>query len=320
MEVACQTDPQAMAALLPVNYPANLVYAQSMLAMSISQRQIIETQKMMLRMLLREKTEHDNMQAVLNDSGVLRVVGSVAGVSGPCDIAGLVQAAAAAAGNVEGAGAPAGGRAEAANADQPPVERWRTVSSALKVALVMILLEVRALWFIVYFFATFLYIGGMFDPAIAWFMRHRTQGSLEQQLNQLRSQQQRATAPPPAPAAVAAAAEPIPAENPDVPDSVPVVQTSDHTGQSAVSSQGGDAIPQELNSPTAAPESLAPTVTPATNEHAVGDAGADAATGAGEAQRAAPDGPPHNQRFFYQLVVMFFMTLIPWWTPDPRYL
>merc|ERR1719420_199424 len=45
----------------------------------------------------------------------------------------------------------------------------------------------------------------------------------------------------------------------------------------------------------------------------------------GEAQPAPPQvdlrpPPPYWVRWFYQLVVMFVMTMFPWWTPDQRYL
>lgn len=46
---------------------------------------------------------------------------------------------------------------------------------------------------------------------------------------------------------------------------------------------------------------------------------ADPAPAAAPAAPAAPP-PPYWQRFIYQLFVMFFLTLMPWWTPNPRYM
>ncbi|CAK9028482.1 Uncharacterized protein SCF082_LOCUS18380 [Durusdinium trenchii] len=37
------------------------------------------------------------------------------------------------------------------------------------------------------------------------------------------------------------------------------------------------------------------------------------------AEAAPPAAPPFWQRFIYQLFIMFFLTLMPWWTPNPRY-
>merc|ERR1712232_957298 len=52
------------------------------------------------------------------------------------------------------------------------------------------------------------------------------------------------------------------------------------------------------------------------NEAPSQDANASpATTAAAEAER-----PPYWQRFVYQLFVMFFMTLLPWWNPNPHYL
>mmetsp|Transcript_28007 Transcript_28007/g.34195 ORF Transcript_28007/g.34195 Transcript_28007/m.34195 type:complete len:139 (+) Transcript_28007:1-417(+) len=42
---------------------------------------------------------------------------------------------------------------------------------------------------------------------------------------------------------------------------------------------------------------------------------------AGAAEAVPPQAPPPFwQRFIYQLFVMFFLTLMPWWTPNPRYM
>lgn len=49
------------------------------------------------------------------------------------------------------------------------------------------------------------------------------------------------------------------------------------------------------------------------------DGAARAEAPAAPAAPPAP-APPFWQRFIYQLFVMFFLTLMPWWTPNPRYM
>jgi len=49
------------------------------------------------------------------------------------------------------------------------------------------------------------------------------------------------------------------------------------------------------------------------------DGAAPAEAPAAPAAPPAP-APPFWQRFIYQLFVMFFLTLMPWWTPNPRYM
>merc|ERR1719188_1368901 len=92
------------------------------------------------------------------------------------------------AGDVAGA-AVAAAPAAAAEAQQgEPMRRHRRrLAAAVKVGVVMVLLEVRVGWFLMYFFACFLFIGGLFDPLLDWFRRHSAQATLEQQLNMLRN-------------------------------------------------------------------------------------------------------------------------------------
>merc|ERR1719161_1878333 len=105
-------------------------------------------------------------------------------------------AAAAAVGADPGAPAAAG----AANAEQPAGEQvgavWQQyrLAAIMKIALIMILLEVKTGWFFVYFFAVFLYIGGVFDPFVEWFQRHTQRLTLDQQLTRIRNQRRKAEA------------------------------------------------------------------------------------------------------------------------------
>ena len=44
------------------------------------------------------------------------------------------------------------------------------IGPIVKVALIMLLLEVKPVWFFVYFFAVFLFLGGIFDPIVDWYV------------------------------------------------------------------------------------------------------------------------------------------------------
>ncbi|CAJ1416529.1 unnamed protein product [Effrenium voratum] len=86
-------------------------------------------------------------------------------------------------------------------------------------------------------------------------------------------------------------------------------------------------LEQQLNAMRQERAAEAPAAPAAAPEAAEG-AAADASTGGegevpADAQRPPaenPEQPPYWQRFVYQLLVMFFLTLIPWWNPNPRYL
>lgn len=174
----------------------------------------------------------------------------------------------------------------------------RRLAAAVKVALVMVLLEARTGWFFIYFFAVLLYIAGLFDPFIDWFRRAQgTQTTLEQQLANLRTRTREAEAAAAAAVVARAAADAAAAAAAAAGEPAADAGASGHSEREAEGSS--DAA----------------------------DSGGAAASGAGasggetgEAVEQQPEGPPYWTRFGYQLVVMFFMTLIPWWNPNPRYL
>jgi len=326
---------------LPLDYPANLIYAQNMLAISLSQLQRVETQKVMLQLLLREHSEHEKAQATAAAIAALEpaiavlkgAAGLARNLAAPQHIqaahaAGAAAAAAAASVAAAGAAGGAGGAAPADAGENMRLHR-RRLAAAVKVALVMLLLEVRTAWFFIYFFAVFLYIGGIFDPFLEWFRRYSTQTTLEQQLNVLRNRQQQGAGAAPvvpalargaaAPAGNAAASQPPLAP---VPDSATAPAASSAAASGSIGGAAAATSGGVQDGGAASSSADIPAATAGTGEAAA--TGATAGAGAEGAAVAAPvappqDLPPHGHRFFYQLVVMFFMTLIPWWNPDPRY-
>eukprot|EP00440_Ansanella_granifera_P047531 gb/GFBE01051482.1/.p1 GENE.gb/GFBE01051482.1/~~gb/GFBE01051482.1/.p1 ORF type:complete len:306 (+),score=84.57 gb/GFBE01051482.1/:1-918(+) len=302
-DACCQLPAGHGTVSLAEQYPANLLYAQGMLNTSMLQLQQVELQIAMLRGYLNKhmSLDHASEEAtkICKDGTTTRLI-----FSG--DAEALAAAAAAlraysdsvqqATGARAGAAAPnAQAEPAAADAAQQPaqVEQQRAVhrrrlAAAVKVALVMILLEFKMGWFFIYFFAVFFYIGGMFDSWIDWFQNfNNNQNTLEHQLNALRRGQANAGE---AAAGAAARAGNADAAAPAA-DAAPAAARAD--GDSAGTGEG--------------------------------EAAQNAAEGEVQATPAAPAPPqpplpPYWQRFIYQLIVMFFGTLIPWWNPNPRYL
>lgn len=320
MDACCQTCGVPAAQVpLPMQYPANLIYAQNMLAICMSQSQTVDLNIAQLRFYLREHEMRAALGAVLGSQAALAAaqlpagfsaaaVAAAVGSAAPAAPAEALPGAAAAAGAAADVGAAAEGGAEGAPLENLRVHR-RRLAAALKVAFVMVLLEVRTGWFFVYFFAVFLYIGGIFDPFIEWFQKRPVRVTLEQQLanlrnrqrtvegEQLHQQQQRAAA--------AAAA------------------TADAAGAGAAPAEDGAAPTPAAGSATSSGDGASSPDAAAASTDA-----ASALTGALDGAAAAPDAVaevpaievPWSHRFIYQLFVMFFMTLLPWWNPDPHYL
>eukprot|EP00931_Biecheleriopsis_adriatica_P076623 TRINITY_DN50311_c0_g1_i1.p1 TRINITY_DN50311_c0_g1~~TRINITY_DN50311_c0_g1_i1.p1 ORF type:complete len:342 (+),score=104.10 TRINITY_DN50311_c0_g1_i1:90-1028(+) len=293
--------------LLVEHYPANLLFAQGMLNTTMLQLNKVELQIAQLNGYLNEHRcleealqwdEKDDKGARLLFAGDAEaLVAAAAALQAISNATQAIAAGGGAAAGVEGeaAAAPAGGE----QADQQRAATRRRLAACVKVALVMILLEVKLGWYFIYFFAAFFYIGGMFDTWIEYFQNfNNNQTTLENQLNALRRGQapggedgaDRAAAPE---AAGVGAAAPNPA--PEV----------------VAAASEGEAVPSSST------EQIAGAAGSGMPTEAVAASGEPA--GAAEAAQAAPQ-PPYWQRFFYQLFVMFFMTLIPWWNPDPRYI
>jgi len=227
-----------------------------------------------------------------------------------------VPGAAAAAAAAEGAAAVAAANGENANAEGGENAnaagglwgRFR-IGPIVKVALIMLLLEVKPVWFFVYFFAVFLYLGGIFDPIVEWFKTHAAQQPLEAQLVNLREREQQA----------------VPEDTP--PSNEPTAELTGENQPSSSSNPGEEKGEGEEESPTKTADESTPSsglsATPKTNtENGNKTDGTVAAPGAEEEQ---PPGEQPNPvawiiRFCYQLFVMFVMTLLPMWNPDPRYL
>jgi len=311
-DVSCQTDPMGSMD----TYPNNLMYAQSMLALTMSQLNQVDTQIARLRGMLLEHQHAAYKTDSLGAGFAQPLMGAAAAaVSAACATQVVAKAPEAStssssttpASTTAAIAAPQHGRpAPAADAPAPEgdanaaaaavaaaagapaeeggqlrIHRMR-LAAAVKVALVMILMDLKAGWFFLYFFGVFLYVGGMFDPIIDFLSRgQRSQQSLEQQLTALRHRQRmaerREEARQQRAAALAAAAA--------------AGEAGEGEGTASADGTSGEAAE-----------------------------GAVAASAEVEAEPEEPPRAPHYQRCVYQLVFMFFMTLMPWWTPNPYYL
>jgi len=363
-DVACQTD-RVDAAPLPLQYPSNLIYAQSMLAVSINQLQQLELCTAQLRFHLRERELQNAAVDALHSLPPALQAGIAAswqnwqgktgsGLGSQAAPAGDQQpssnGAAVGAESSQTASTPANAMS-AAQIEQLRAHR-RRLAAVVKVAVIMLLLEFRIGWFFLYFFAVFLYIGGMFDPMIEWFQQHSTQTTLEQQLAALRTNQDApeavpstgtrpasqdsgtgATARAPEPresttlptdastGAAASAAEPRETTTPPTGTAeIPEASQASSSGTdpvSGVSTEGAQATSVE---PSATANALDPDPKATASATATGTAAGAAGSAVEEQAVQEQTRPAYAQRFIYQLFVMFFMTLLPWWSPDPRYL
>jgi len=365
-DVACQTD-RVDAAPLPLQYPSNLIYAQSMLAVSINQLQQLELCTAQLRFHLRERELQNAAVDALHSLPPALQAGIAAswqnwqgktgsGLGSQAAPAGDQQpssnGAAVGAESSQTASTPANAMS-AAQIEQLRAHR-RRLAAVVKVAVIMLLLEFRIGWFFLYFFAVFLYIGGMFDPMIEWFQQHSTQTTLEQQLAALRTNQDApevravpstgtrpasqdsgtgATARAPEPresttlptdastGAAASAAEPRETTTPPTGTAeIPEASQASSSGTdpvSGVSTEGAQATSVE---PSATANALDPDPKATASATATGTAAGAAGSAVEEQAVQEQARPAYAQRFIYQLFVMFFMTLLPWWSPDPRYL
>lgn len=312
IDASCQTQEPP----LPLQYPANLIFAQNMLAISLSQLQRVDLTITQLRFHLREQELRAATAALLSNQASLGFTAArVAAALNPGAPAAeaAVAAVVAAPPAADAAAAPEGDAAVPAAAEgggvgAPFEHLWvhrRRLAAAVKIAFVMVLLEVRTGWFFVYFFAVFLYIGGIFDPIIDWFQRRPARVTLEQQLTALRNRQR---------------AEPEQAQQPAA-DASSATEGANANAASAAASSGdtsaGSSGSADASGAAAASGSDEAGATGALGQPTEEGGATDA--GAAPAENVEPQ-LPYWHRFIYQLVVMFFMTLLPWWNPDPRYL
>lgn len=339
VDAACQTDALLMPSVpLPLQYPANLLWAQHMLAICMGQLQRVDLTVAQLRFYLREHELRAAAVAVLRSqkglSGQIPVLGIpiVPGGAASVDVTpaaaddGAARAAPGGPQGVPAAGAEAAGAGAAAAVAGNLRMHRRRLNIAVRIAFVMWLLDVKNGWFFVYFFLAFLYIGGLFEPMVEWFQRGPGQQvTLEQQLEDLRSRQRRVAEQAERAAAAAAAARVAAAE------AAALAEAVANDGVAGLGDAGSSADPAAAASPGAggAAGDGSDSGAAAVHGDAAGAAGGvanapEAEGGVGAADNAEADAeanrPPLAHRFIYQLVVMFFMTLLPWWNPDPRYL
>jgi len=285
---SCQTDGVALVS----HYPANLLFAQGMLNTSMLQLQQVELQISRLHEYLRE---HRRLETSDKDAGqrgryifageAEAVVAAATALTAYTDANFPRDEAIPAAEEPRAEEpAPAADAAQEGQEAQRPLHR-RRLAILFKVGMVMILLEVKLGWYFVYLLLALLYLGGTFDPWIEWGQNlANAQVTLEHQLNALRREQQ---------AANEAASE-------------EATQAASRGSEAeATTAEGGE----ENRSGEGAAES-------AVSE---GEANAAAAQEA-PAEAPARPPPPYWQRFIYQLFVMFFLTMLPWWNPNPRFL
>jgi len=306
MDKSRQTD-MAFEVSVALQYPGNLIHAQKMYAISMGQLLRVEQQISQLQFHLRERELRLTSSATALVAAVSNAVlqGKESGVAqirvevDPRQAAGGLQAEAV------GHGAARDG------AQQPQGENLRQhrqrLSNAVKLAFVMWLLEFPTGWFFVYFFGVFLYIGGLFDPFIERFQRRPQRVALEQQLNGLRNRQRRdeELIVERSEAERAESVEQARASTDDVKSDKEDLADSDDiaTAKGSSSNEDGTAtggLQDSMEESPLSSERVAPAPADENGENV--------------------HQPPHWQRFMYQLFVMFCMTLLPWWNPDPRYL
>jgi len=294
-------------ATLPLQYPENLIHAQRMYALCLGQLLTVEQQISQLQSHLRER----QMQSSTAAAAVLAAAVSLQAKAGkasdvaqihvegdPRQVVGGMQAQADGQEAVrEGAPLPQG---------QPLRQHRQRLQNAVKIAFVMLLLEFSTGWFFVYFFGVVFYIGGMFDPVIDWFQRRPARVGLEQQLNGLRNRQRRGEEriAEQSDAERAASADQQQQTTDDVESKEEsIAELSDSTTANASSSESQGVVSGDLqNSSEETPPVAERFAQEPANENI---------------QNA--NQPPYWHRFIYQLFVMFFLTLLPWWNPDPRY-
>mmetsp|Transcript_67177 Transcript_67177/g.160899 ORF Transcript_67177/g.160899 Transcript_67177/m.160899 type:complete len:362 (+) Transcript_67177:65-1150(+) len=327
-DVGCQTVAEPCPVPVPLQYPLNLIYAQNMLAITVSQIHQVDLNVAQLRLYLREHylqqqyrphQERSSSSAAARLQTPLGVPAAAAGAPAQASqsppVANRAAAAAQQPPQPQGgadAAAPAGDAARRQNAIDM---LRRRLLVAVRVAVLLIVMEVRIAWCMVCFVMSFLYVAGVFDPLVNWFQRAPEQGTLEQQLAAFRRRRDAVESQASAPAAPAEGDAASAAAAARTPTGTNPGQPQPQQQQGSPGSGSTDTATGPVNAPSSS--SAAPAATNA--------ADSTAAEGDGQAAEAAAPaapagGPTYRMRFFYQLVVMFFLTLLPWWNPDPRYL
>mmetsp|Transcript_34186 Transcript_34186/g.54482 ORF Transcript_34186/g.54482 Transcript_34186/m.54482 type:complete len:299 (+) Transcript_34186:100-996(+) len=293
---------------LPLRYPENLIHAQKMYALSIGQLLRVEQQINQLQSHLRER----DLRRLASSATATALFAAVKLQGKESDFGHISVEVEA---RQQGGGIQAQAqRQEAAQEQEPqqPQEQHlrqhrQRLFNAVKIAFAMLFFEFSTGWFFVYFFGVVLYIGGVFDPIIHWFQRRPARVALEQQLNGLRNRQRDEER-----IAEQVEAErsenverPAASTNADSPEKEDLVDPNYITANGSSSSSDAHGTDDGgLQESTEEPSSQTEAVAPPPAE--------------GNAENV--DQPPYWHCFIYQLFVMFFLTLLPWWNPDPRYL
>jgi len=211
--------------------------------------------------------------------------------------------------------APAGPAAQGAH------NMRRRCANVTKIAVLMFILKLKFAWFGFYFVGAVLYIGGIFDPIVDWFLHRPLQTTLEEKLNVLRNRQRSAEQ------ALAGATDSVSDQistpegegnsetstGPPVENSLDVLEGAAGLGLNDVEDRDG---PNRSTSIYDANNEINTALDSSVGREVDANTGNDAGDDTGNEDPP----PPWLHRFVYQLIVMFFMTLLPWWTPDLRYI